>query len=225
MNLYFLVEGKRTESKVYPIWLSVLVPGLERVYDAFEIKNNQYYLFNGGGYPNILEDMVKAIREINDIEKYDYFVVCLDADDFSVEERVEEINNRIENENLSLKAQLVLIVQNRCFETWFLGNSKVYSRNPTGEFLEYSRFYDVSENDPELMGKVEDFEESVSKFHEKYLEKMLAERNIRYTKARPYAVCEPTYIEQLKRRVKDTSHLNTLKSFFAFCERLKKEMA
>jgi len=225
MNLYFLVEGKRTETKVYPKWLSVLVPGLEQVDDAFEIINNQYYLFSGGGYPNILDDMVKAIRDINDIMKYDYFVVCLDADDFSIEERISEIKKRIESEGLSLKAQLIIIIQNRCFETWFLGNSKVYTRNPQGEFLEYSKFYDVSENDPELMGKMGDFEESVSKFHEKYLEKMLAERNIRYTKARPYSVCEETYIAQLKRRVRDTNDLNTLKEFFDFCERLNKEMA
>ena len=30
MNLYFLVEGK-TEKKVYPQWLSHLIPGLKQV--------------------------------------------------------------------------------------------------------------------------------------------------------------------------------------------------
>lgn len=28
MNIYFLVEGKRTEMKVYPKWLSILIPNL-----------------------------------------------------------------------------------------------------------------------------------------------------------------------------------------------------
>ncbi len=31
MNIYFLVEGKRTERKVYPAWLSYILPELKQV--------------------------------------------------------------------------------------------------------------------------------------------------------------------------------------------------
>lgn len=31
MNIYFLVEGRRTERKVYPRWLSVLLPQLAEI--------------------------------------------------------------------------------------------------------------------------------------------------------------------------------------------------
>jgi len=47
MNIYFLVEGRRTEKKVYPRWLSYLLPELKEVTDPFEIGFNNYYVFNG----------------------------------------------------------------------------------------------------------------------------------------------------------------------------------
>ena len=31
MNLYMIVEGKKTETSVYPAWLSILAPNLQRV--------------------------------------------------------------------------------------------------------------------------------------------------------------------------------------------------
>jgi len=45
MNVYFIVEGRRTEKKVYPAWLGHLIPELRRVNWAFEADNNNYYLF------------------------------------------------------------------------------------------------------------------------------------------------------------------------------------
>ncbi len=227
MNIYFLVEGKRTEVKVYPKWLSILVPALTclEANDPNKITDNQYYLFNGGGYPNILDDMINAINDINNINKFTYFVVCLDADEFTVNERIDEIKKRIETEKLNISAELVIIVQNRCFETWFLGNTKVYTRNPQGDFLDYSKYYNVSKSDPELMGKINGFEGSISIFHEKYLEKMLLEKNMRYSKCNPYSVCEEAYLKQLISRTENTNHLVSLKTFLMFCEQINREIA
>jgi hypothetical protein len=39
MNLYFIVEGV-TESKVYPSWLSYLLPELERIRNASKALSN-----------------------------------------------------------------------------------------------------------------------------------------------------------------------------------------
>ncbi len=37
MNLYFIVEGK-TEQKVYPSWLSYLLPELQRVKNPSKVR-------------------------------------------------------------------------------------------------------------------------------------------------------------------------------------------
>ena len=38
MNLYFLVEGRRTESKVYPRWLSYLLPEYRQVNNHTQLR-------------------------------------------------------------------------------------------------------------------------------------------------------------------------------------------
>ncbi|MEM0999584.1 MAG: hypothetical protein AAGN35_21180 [Bacteroidota bacterium] len=53
MNLYFLLEGKRTEPKVYPNWLKVLLPQYSRVAVADEARANNYYMILGFGYPSL----------------------------------------------------------------------------------------------------------------------------------------------------------------------------
>jgi len=45
MNVYSLVEGK-TEKKVYPRWLSHLLPGLKQVQRYDEVEHHNYYLFS-----------------------------------------------------------------------------------------------------------------------------------------------------------------------------------
>ncbi|MCP4148873.1 MAG: hypothetical protein GY757_14095, partial [bacterium] len=95
MNLYFVVEGK-TEQKVYPQWLSHLVPGYKQVKRAHEVDEHNYYLFSAGGYPSILENIANAAEEINNSGKFSHLVVCLDADEVSVKERIVEVNEVFE---------------------------------------------------------------------------------------------------------------------------------
>ena len=135
-----------------------------------------------------------------------------------IHRRIQDINYYLENKNLKItNCGFKIIVQNRCLETWFLGNRVVYPRQPNSEtFREYAKFYNVSIDDPELMGLYKDFA-SISLFHYSYLKEMLAERGIRYTKSIPRAVTDPPYIQQLIARVEETDHLKTLKDFFDFC--------
>jgi hypothetical protein len=221
MNIYFLVEGK-TEKKVYPQWLSYLAPGLKRVKHFNEVDNGSYFIFSSGGYPSILDDIPNAVEEINECGKYTFFVVCLDADEVTVEERKNEIKQLFLQNSPDLKAQLVIVVQNRCFETWFLGNRKVYSRNPQDEtFKQYCKFYNVSEKDPELMPQFPGFD-SIAQFHVDYLKRMLKEKGIRYTKRFPGNVGESPYVEALKKRIEDRpTDLKSLKEFFSFCEKIR----
>ncbi len=223
MNIYFLVEGKRTEKKVYPKWLSILVPKLTEVNDPYSVSKNNYYLFSGNGFPSLLHNhLTNSVLDVNAIGDFDYFAICLDADECSVEERKQEVIDFMNTEGvaLSAKTKFILIVQNKCIETWLLGNMKVFKRNPhSPELREYISFYDVSKQDPELMNNSGDFE-TTAQFHESYLKELLLERNIQYTKKNPRGVTEQAYLQQLIHRTEKTEHIRSFAYFLEFCDEI-----
>jgi hypothetical protein len=175
----------------------------------------------GGGFPSLLDNhLADSIADINACGHYDRLIVALDADALSISERMKEVSDFIKDKNLILhNCTLEIVVQNRCIETWFLGNQKVYSRNPTDpELIEFTHFYNVSDCDPELMDKPSTFAGTLSYYHYEYLKQMLSEKNIRYSKTIPHEVGETYYIEELKKRLQKTpSHLSSLKRFFDLC--------
>ena len=59
MNLYFLVEGAKTEMKVYPKWLSHLIPELTQVASLSDVNDNNFYMLSGGGVPQIYTQLEK----------------------------------------------------------------------------------------------------------------------------------------------------------------------
>lgn len=219
MNIYFLVEGRRTEKKVYPKWLSILIPALKEIKNPFEVEKNNYYLFNGNGFPSLLDNHLKnAFEDVNIILKFNYFVICLDSDDDSVEERKQQVVDFIANNKLTLNnCEIIIIVQNKCIETWFLGNRNVYSRQPHSQkLLSFNNFYNVRSDDPELMGNFTGYD-TTAQFHQIYLSEMLLERNIRYTKKNPNEVVEEYYLNELINRASSTNHLSSFKTFIDFC--------
>ncbi len=221
MNFYFLVEGKKTEPQIYPKWLKHLTPFLSQVNFADEATINNYYVISGKGSPRILNvELSNAVLEINALGNYDYLVLVIDADDMSEQEKIAEIQQFIADNNIALNSncQLHIVAQKCCIETWFLGNTIVYSRNASPDFIKHSQFYDVSKQDPELMLKPNEFNESVSIYHECYLRAMLKERTINYSKQKPNDVGESHYLEQLQKRVSETNHLSSLRNFFSFFE-------
>lgn len=227
MNIYFLVEGLGTEKTVYPRWLSHLIPGLEEVTDPFTVSLNNYYIFSGNGYPALLDNhLINAISDVNNIPGFNFFVICLDADEALAEERKQEVLDIFKEKKLKFKnkTELIIIVQNKCIESWFLGNKRVYSRQPnSAELRKYNNFYNVQENDPELMTAMDDFNTS-AQFHAAYLKEMLMEKNIHYSKKKPNAVCEVHYLEEIIDRQKKTNHLLSFRNFLDFCEKVKNKM-
>ena len=222
MNLYFLVEGK-TERKVYPQWLSHLLPNFSRVDTYDEVSKNNYFLISGGGFPSLLDTQLRlSIEEVNASGKYNFLVVCLDSDDESPDDKKAMVHHFLEKNRLEISCQLKIIVQNKCMETWFMGNQVVYPRNISEDFRPFANFYDVLKNDPELMQKPKSFVESSSIYHYEYLRQMLLEKNIRYSKTRPNEVGKAYYLEELRKRILATpDHLNTLKVFLEFCDGLQ----
>jgi hypothetical protein len=101
MNIYFLVEGKKTELIIYPKWLSYLVPELKRVQYYDQINENSYYIISAKGNARMIHDGIpNAVEKIQEIGNYNYFVICLDADEDTVEERKNWIYEFIETEKI-----------------------------------------------------------------------------------------------------------------------------
>ncbi|MEG4274707.1 MULTISPECIES: hypothetical protein [unclassified Microcoleus] len=226
MNLYFLVEGTQSEKKVYPAWLSYLLPELQRVESCDDVNEKNYYLISGEGYPSLYNFIPPAIAEINSNGKYSYFVVCLDAEENSVSELETEIDEFLSQQKLKLNnAELVLIFQNRCLESWLLGNRKIYSKNPQNKpLLDYTRYYDVSVNCPENMGRYQDFN-THAQFHGAYLRALFEAKNITYSKKRPGDVLKAFYLEQLLARIQvQPEQLTTFRHFIDFCNIVKSKL-
>jgi hypothetical protein len=227
MNIYFLVEGNSTEKKIYPKWLKYLIPNLVRVQYHDQVENNNYYLISGKGYPRILYDgLENAVDKILEVQKYDYLVICVDADEESVSQRMQYIREFISSKEINLgKTQIEIIVQNRCLETWLLGNQKIFdSRQPLDPVLaSYVNYYDVSQENPEEMGKNE--MRNHADFHYEYLKEVFRARNITYSKKHPNDAQEKYYFEELQRRVRgQPEDLKTFQAFLAFCEEVKNSM-
>ncbi len=71
MNLYFLVEGKRSERRLYPAWLATLLPEHRRVENVQDAAINNYYLISGEGYPSILGvHLPRAIKDCDSFPAY-----------------------------------------------------------------------------------------------------------------------------------------------------------
>lgn len=227
MNIYFLVEGRRTETKVYPKWLEYLLPNLIEVDDPFVICSNNYYIFSGKGFPALLDNhLVKAIEDVNQIGKFDFLVICVDSEESSIPDRKKYVSNFLRCNKLKLngKTKFVIIVQNKCIESWFLGNRRVYSKHPqSSDLRKYNNFYNVQKNDPELMTAMEGFNTS-AQFHETYLKEMLLEKNIKYSKRNPNEVIKHYYLEELINRNNETNHLLSFKDFLDFCRIVKSKM-
>lgn len=225
MNIYFLVEGKRTEMKVYPKWLSYLVPELKRVQWHHEVVQNNYCIFTGDGFPSLLHKQLRnSIEDVNSLGCFDYLVICLDADEQNIDACKQEILDFMVQEKISLnpQTQFEIIVQNKCLETWFLANPKIFKKNPKSEFLrECVAFYNVKKDDPELMGKLPDFEGSASVFHSIYLQELLAERKVTYSKKNPQGVTEEYFLRELILRSQKTIHIQSFKDFIQFCEQIR----
>ena len=224
MNLYFLVEGK-TERKIYPKWFKSLLPNYKKVSTPKDVTYNSYYLVSLGGFPRILDvGLPNSIADIKDSGNYDYLVIVLDADELTVEERLKEVKNKVNKLDLSFgKCKIKIIIQNKCIESWLLGNRKVFKRQPENITLrECINFFNVHQNDPELMGKPDSFSQSVGEYHYIYCKLMLAARNISYSKDQPRDAAEPYFLNQLKERlIKTPNHLKTFQDLLQFCQTVK----
>ena len=160
------------------------------------------------------------MKDILQVNKFQYLVLALDAGDYGYEKRYEEVMSFAKKENLlNENYKLVILVQNVCLETWFLGNRKIISRNPYDPiYKEYLEYYNILMDDPEKMQKPKEFEGSVDSFHLDYLRKVFAEKNITYNKNHPGHVTEKHYLDEIQKRTSDhPNHLLSFQKLIQFC--------
>lgn len=207
MNLYFLVEGRRTEKKVYSAWIHYVFPHLRKAATIEEVESNHFFMISGNVYPSYFSRIPAALEDIVRHGAIDHLFICVDAEEDSVEAKMNEIGKIISNGPSFPNCHI--IIHNCCMETWFLGYSKMLRRNPHREQLrEFKRFYDVSRDDPEQMGCPPEYEFR-AQFHVAYLKEMLRERGLSYTKSRPRCVTEKYYFDALVERNAKTGHINS----------------
>ena len=115
----------------------------------------------------------------------------------------------------------MIIIQNRCLETWLLGNRKIFnSKQPLqGLLADYVQHYDVYENDPELMGRFNC--RNHADFHFAYLKSIFKAKGLSYSKKFPGEAQEQYYLNQLKKRIDKTEHLKTFQKFINFCDNIR----
>jgi hypothetical protein len=137
----------------------------------------------------------------------------------------QEIRDYFLKNELNLEStQLKIVIQNRCIEIWFLGNSRIYSRQLQSQrLLDYNRYNDVSKECPELMGKHE--YKNHAHFHESYLKELFAAKSMQYSKTKPRDVQEEYYLQELQNRSeKQANHLPTFQNFIEFCTLVRSQL-
>ncbi|WP_437997809.1 hypothetical protein WMF26_45360 [Sorangium sp. So ce185] len=215
MNLVLLVEGAETEPRVYEAWLRHRIPALHRVANVADLTADGYVLVSGKGYPSCYRRIAGLLKDIDaNPGRVQELWICIDSEEDTYEARYAEVHRAVQAElqgsrmartNPSLEIRI--IIQHCCIETWFLGHDGFLRAGPQlPQLVDFKRFYDVSTDDPERMGKYPGYVTRAS-FHLAYLKAMLIERSHRYTKQRPGVVIEPSYFEALRARCARTGHL------------------
>ncbi len=225
MNVYIIVEGDKTELSVYPAWLNHLVPSLKRVSHKDDLIENNYYLFSGHGIPSIYNHVCNAVEDINELNSYgagrvDYLIVCVDTEEESREHILQKINEHLDKRNVSLVSpcKLEVFEHKVSMETWFLGNGKLLRPNMQSVTLQrYRRFYDIGNDDPEMMENIDSERFSTkAQFHYSYLKELFRENRMIYSKRNTAEVCEPLYLNRLIERYNKSGHIRSFGRWYEF---------
>lgn len=222
MSLCFLVEGAQTEKRIYRAWVPHVFPSLAPVTSIGEMTASSYCVIAGGGIPLYLEQIRNVLLDIKDNPAVAHLFICIDAEDLTYEARIAEIEEEVRSAEIATRVRdrrpslkIHAIVQHCCIETWFLGHTKMLRRSPNStRLVAMKAFYDVSQDDPEQMGRPPGYLTRAS-FHLSYLQEMLREQGKSYTKTNPGIVVEKNYLDALHLRCTTTGHLPSLQKLFA----------
>lgn len=211
MNIYVLVEGTRVEPLVYAQWIPHINPSLSQVDSLISLRNNNFLIFGGGGYPGYLTRIKNAVADLNGNPTIDRLVVAVDSEQATRAARFQEIDRHISMHGPTKPYKIV--IQHYCFESWCLGNKKIAPKpHCTGELRDLKNFFDVGLQDPELLPSKYPGQLTAAKFSAHYLKKCMQDRGASYSKRNPTYVANPTFLFQLQRRLNLSGHIGSLQT-------------
>lgn len=213
MNLYVVVEGKG-EVKVYSRWIPLINPNLSCVADLEDMRENNFAIISGGGYPGYFQVIANAIEDVNYFHNVDRLIVSADSHDMSKLEKYQELEEFLAEQHCC--AELRVVIQHFCLETWALGNREFLRRNSSNRRLQgFRRYFDVVQNDPELLPGYPADDLTRAQFAEVYLRLIINDREPRmtYQKGNPTALLEPSYLRQIRNRLRITGHIASFQDF------------
>ena len=225
MKLYILVEGECTELQLYPAWIKLLAPQLPQLHTIEEYENADrgFYIVSGFGYPSMLNHIENSILDIQQFGG-DYFIAILDAEEDTVQKKKDEINESLSNCDIPENIYTHIIVQNRCVESMLLGNpTKIPRVNLTEQFDKYFAYYDVIQDDPELMGNYIEGDNH-AQFHLKYLKQAFKIKKIRYSKSNCRDVIHPEFLNGIAERARAKNDMKSLQEFLDLMDSITQRM-
>lgn len=207
MNILFLVEGKKSEKKIYQRWLPLMLNQPTYVGSIQEIDNDNFTIISGNGYPGYFKIIYNAF---NDIDTFNYIIdqifICVDSEEKDYNEKYNEIRNYVENECPHIYSNVNIIIQHHCIETWLMGNKDIDISHTTNlELINYRNHYNVNQLDPELLYTPHG--ELIARYSLKYLKLMLSEFDIVYTKNKVNGVTTRDYFDKLVERFNIDGHI------------------
>jgi hypothetical protein len=219
VRLYLLLEGKRSEAKIYPAWLASLdnpFEGLVRVDQPIGENERAFFCFSANGYPSIITThLPNAIADLKKYPVYDWLLVCLDVDESSAESRISEVENAAKD-LVNSRTKIFVVPQSRCIESWLLGNPKLIGAAPPPYVAELRNFYDVRRNCPECMGFPRNWSNH-AQFHFHYLKEVFKAKNMTYSKSNPGDAASFSYLKALVGRVeRDATAMGSFQRFLRF---------
>lgn len=212
MILYFVVEGRHYEKKIYKKWIPYLKSQLNYVDTVADLKANSFYIVSGNGYPQYKLRIRDACADINNLGNIDCLFICVDTEESKYEARLNEINEYIRNECPPINCEIIVIIQNKCIECWLMGNKDIDISNTSNhELVRYRNNYNVNVLDPEKLTSINN--RTIGEYAKRYLILMLRENGLRYTRNSVRDVATHDYFIKLLERFEDDEHIKTFQYF------------
>ena len=232
MNLYFLVEGNKTEYLFYPKLIKHFLPYYSQIYSNEDFSQNNFLVFRGGGNPSVFTKMENALADILDHNKrlperkIDYFFIVIDSDKYySYDSAHQSINSRIQKHQSTIneaKIQFVPIIQRECIESWFLGNPYIFPGTIDVELKKFVDYFDVRINDPELLrSPTKDY--THGQYVQQYLQQVGFSNGWIYTKSKIDAVSTDDCIEAILHRGESLNQLHNFVNLIDILKCIEKE--
>lgn len=227
MACYFIVEGARTETELYPFWIGLLRPDFNKVDKIEEISKAGDYCIESGHGHQITERIKGVLKKIEkDSIPVKCFAVVVDSEEKPPKKVKSDFEAFIAANNSIRSLNVLVLVQPICIEAWLLGNEKIYPKDNHPEYevsipqlSQFKKFYDTKLLDPELIpplsGKMAEAFSVRAQFCNNYLRRVnLNKSNGRYSyrKDRLRYIKTKVYFSALKKR----SKLNNEMKWFEF---------